>query len=773
MGVCYLLCRVDEEKSRRIMHKDEHVIYAHTMAKRPCSDWEPLYGSDSHSERVEKCLREFSPVFSSPIDAQMAPYLSALGMVHDMGKASVEFQNYLMSSTSGERVSSVDHKTAGAKWALENCGPMGKLMAYAVYGHHSGLPKGVSLFDALRDYEYPLGVLESLPDIVPPSGAPPLLGKECESGEELAYQMMLAVRMLHSCLVDADWLATESFVNPAVSENREGTRRNTIAQLSDKLESYLQNKERAGVRKIDELRREIHHSCYNASPQLPGVFKLNVPTGGGKTLSSLSFALAHACRHKLNRVIYVIPFTSIIEQTAQVFRDVLGSENVVEHHSNIDTGDETEATRLAAENWDAPVIVTTTVQFFESLYAAGNKKCRKLHNIGRSVVIFDEVQSLPSHLLSPCIYAMKALQRLCGCSLVLCTATQPAFEYRKQFFEIGWKSEDLHSLIGESLERRLALEMKRVKVEELGELTKRELLNHFVATGYHSALFIVNLTRQARELFELFSGAGYGNVYHLSALMCAKHRAETLKQVKECLAQGAPTILIATRVVEAGVDISFHVVYRDVCGLDSLAQAAGRCNRNGEIPVGYVYSFCDRESPIPNTMEDLRDGIYAADDVNATMPDTDTFHPNRVQRYFQLFYSKRKTVTGKWDKACIGEKIGTYTRKLETWNFPEIEMKFKLISDVQRAIIICYGTEAEDLRKRLLTLGRMGYSPSQRDYRLLQQYLVNVYKNEWEILYPHLERVHEVADIWMLRMSEYYSEKTGLIMKKEPLNYIC
>lgn len=740
-------------------------IYAHTLDGRPSCDWEPLYGGGSHAERVEECLHTFSPSFSPEVAEAIAPYLSVMGLVHDMGKASADFQEYLKG-----RGASVDHKTAGAKWAMEHCGHMGKIMAYALYGHHSGLPKGVSLFENLRDYEYRAGVTEALPMCKVPEKTPPL-GSGCVTKEELAFQLMLGARMLHSTLIDADWLATESFMEPNTAERRARVVRDSVRVLSESLEAYLQAKERNSTGKISALRREIHEACYRAAREAPGVFRLNVPTGGGKTLSSLSFALEHACRHGLNRVIYVIPYTSIIDQTARVFREVLGEENVVEHHSNITASNDSEDNRMATENWDAPVIVTTTVQFFESLYSAGNQQCRKVHNIGRSVIIFDEAQCLPCDLLSPCIHTMKALQRLCGCSLVLCTATQPAFEFRQEYFQIGWKEQALTSLIGEELERKLAQEMKRVKVEELGSMTKPELVGHFAATGCSSALFIVNLTRQARELFELFSQSGREGVYHLSARMCAAHRVEVLNRVSDRLEHGKPTILVATRVVEAGVDISFPVVYRDACGLDSLAQAAGRCNRNGELPIGLVYSFRDEEC-VPSNMADLRDGIYAAEDVRATMPDSDFFHPDRIQRYFQLFYSKRKMGTKCWDKAGIGEKTGSGASMLEAWDFPEIDAEFKMIPQGQRSVIVCYGAEAENLRNRLLGMDHAGVKLSRRDYRILQQYAVNIYTKEWEALHPFMEKVHSDSDIWMLVGSEYYHPETGLLKEVGPMSYI-
>lgn len=753
---------------------DMKSIYAHTLPGRLSGDWEPLYGPESHTERVVQHLTSFPSVFfPESLGVQMRNFIRMLGHVHDMGKASSDFQRYLYESSQGKPAGKVNHKTAGAKWAVEHCGPIGVLMAYALYGHHSGLPCGTRMFEEIADYVYPAGVCEALPREIETNEIVPPLAAHCSSLEEVAYTLLLAVRMLHSCLIDADWLETEAFMSPEESADRKKTRRESIDVLSDVLEAFLTDREKISKGKINDLRREIHEACYIAAEQKPGIFRLNVPTGGGKTLSSLSFALKHARQHGMQRVIYVIPYTSIIEQTAQVFREVLGADNVLEHHSNLSLLNDSEANRYAAENWDAPVIVTTSVQFFESLFSAQNSRCRKIHNIAHSVVIFDEAQCLPCNLLSPCLQVMKALRRLCGCSLVLCTATQPALEYRKGFFEIGWPSHEVRSLIGDEMEQRLALEMKRVHVQKLGSLTKEQLLNHFAAIGSPTALFIVNLTRQASELFELLSARLGECVYHLSARMCPKHRASVLSHVKERLAKGMTTVLVATRVVEAGVDISFPVVYRDACGLDSLAQAAGRCNRHGEEELGNVFFYSDVDSTVPASMPDLRDSIYAAADVNATMAGDDVFSSSRIQRYFELFYSNRKPGTKHWDKEGIGDAVGRGVSMVKAWDFPEIDKKFQMIPDGQRSVLVCYGQASEVVRSRLLTLDKLNLMPGRSDYQTFQQYSVNVYEQEWLGLYPHMECVHSKADIWMLVEPEFYSCDTGLLREPVSMSYIC
>ena len=569
--------------------------------------------------------------------------------------------------------------------------------------------------------------------------------------------------MLHSCLIDADWLATESYTEPEQREARRAVAEQPLAPLSARLEAYIHSKEGKHDR-INELRREIHHACYASAAKSPGVYQLNVPTGGGKTLASLSFALKHAELHAKKRVIYVIPFTSIIEQTSAVFREALGeefSECIVEHHSNIQEESDTQKNRLATENWDAPIIVTTSVQFFETLFSAANKRCRKLHNIAQSVVIFDEAQSLPADLLKPCLAAMKTLQHQYGCTLVLCTATQPTLTNRDGY-DIGWDENEMQSLIGKEFEHRLHAEMKRVEVENMGELTQEQLLKHFAAQETESALFIVNLTRQAHALYEALSAYGKEQVFHLSARMCPAHRSETLRAVRHRLQEGLPTILVATRVVEAGVDISFPLVYRDCCGLDSLAQSAGRCNRHGEAAMGKVFYYKSREFKVINTLPDLVRGAHVMDDMFATgIQPNEVFGDFCIERYFRNYYERCKNDTkGGWDSPKVMEKIGSRMKQCATWDFPEIEKRFRMIKEEQKTLLVPYAEEGEELRRTLLELSRAGVMPPRAIFRRLQQLSVSLYASDWNAMSK--ECIHKDAGIYMLTDSTLYDSKIGL-----------
>ncbi len=748
------------------------MIYAHTRNGLPPEFWEPLFGPDGHATKVAETMESFASPIAEEILPEDSPVWRILGLYHDMGKASAAFQRYLERGGAGAKV---DHKTAAARWwwggILRH--PLPVMLAYAFTGHHGGLPNGAERFGtAYKDGE---GMnLEEASAALPPA----MLQKEAcgmypppgASAAELPFMLAMMTRMLHSALVDADWLATEAFMEPEKAVERAAIPFDSLAVLGEQLEKELAGYEAKSSGHIASLRREIHAACFAAAAQPRGVYQLNVPTGGGKTLSSLSFALEHARRHGMQRVIYVIPYTSIIDQTADEFRRILGGHNVVEHHSNIGEGKDTDANRYSVENWAAPLIVTTAVQFFESLFACGNSRCRKLHNIANSVVIFDEAQTLPADLLSPCLAAMKALQRLCGCSLVLCTATQPTLE-RREGFKIGFESGEVRSLIGVELEQRLAREMKRVEVEELGELDTSALIGHFRAGGVDSALFIVNLTRQAQDLFAALkeAGLGQGGLYHLSARMCPADRREVLKVVRDRLEDKLPTILVATRVVESGVDVSFPVAYRDACGLDSLAQAAGRCNRHGEMAMGRVYSYTAADYTLPSSFVDLGDGILARRD--AAVSGGEPFAPEGIARYFDEFYRRRGARSNGWDKAGIMALFGKDWTFMPKWDFPEMAARFCLIPGGQTPVLVPYNDEARALRERIALLGKMNppRMPSREDYRLLQQYSVNVYAAE---LAQRGTLLHKDAGIYELLNHSDYRPGTGLLRETPEINYV-
>ena len=459
------------------------------------------------------------------------------------------------------------------------------MIAACIAGHHAGLPDGSSPDDAcllkrLKKEVPPLQGGDPMPATLEPPGKFPFRPQ----GKRLPFQVAFFTRMLFSCLVDADFLDTERFLDPDKASWREGFP--PLAALQERFwEGYHARFSKGEPSEIDRRRRKILDACLAGAEEPPGLFSLTVPTGGGKTLSSLAFAMKHASRHSLDRIIYVVPYTSIIEQNAAVFRDFLGDDAVLEHHSAVDPdrsgeggSEANEAMRrmeLAAENWDAPLVVTTAVQFFESLFANRTSRCRKLHNICRSVVILDEAQMLPVPFLIPCIEAIRELAANFGTTVVLCTATQPALG-RNAEFDRGL--EEVREIVADP--RVLYEEFRRVEVEKAGTLSFDGVAARL--REHPRVLSVVNTRREAVELYErIRESAG---ACHLSALMCAEHRSKKLAGIKAMLKAGEACRLVSTRLIEAGVDIDFPVVFRAVAGLDSIAQAAGRCNREGRLP---------------------------------------------------------------------------------------------------------------------------------------------------------------------------------------------
>lgn len=564
--------------------------YAHSTSRPDRADWQPLC---EHLRRVADLTGARAAKFGA------GEWGNAVGLLHDLGKYSEEFQARLEGSSSP-----VDHSTAGALEAGERWARLARPIQFVVAGHHAGLANGgeeehsrrSSLRDrlagAIPDYSAYASEIEFPPALPPPRLNPrkDAVGRRDRGG----FQAAFFTRMLFSCLVDADYLDTEAFYDRADGRPTRRVAPPALAELKPKLDAYLAGlAAQADDTLVNRERGTILAACREKAEEKPGLFTLTVPTGGGKTLASLAFALEHALAHGLDRVIYVIPYTSIIEQNAAVFREALGAEAVLEHHSAFVDDPKTEPAardklHQAMENWNAAVIVTTAVQFFESLFADRPSRCRKLHNIARSVVILDEAQTLPLPLLRPCVAALDELARNYGASIVLCTATQPALietDDEQTSFKGGLR--DVREIA--PAPKRLYQTFKRVTVEQLGELDDDVLAARL--RDQEQALCIVNTRMHARELYERLAAAD--GHYHLSALMCPKHRSQRLAEIRARLDPKTPRrcIVVTTSLVEAGVDVDFPVVYRAEAGLDSIAQAAGRCNREGRLGQGEVFVF--------------------------------------------------------------------------------------------------------------------------------------------------------------------------------------
>ncbi|MEJ2631090.1 MAG: CRISPR-associated endonuclease Cas3'' [Acidihalobacter sp.] len=687
-------------------------FFAHSGTDENRSDWQPLA---EHLHNVGRLAGERAARFG------MAEAARAAGLLHDLGKYTDDFQRRI----AGDAVR-VDHATHGAILAVERYGQLGHLLAYGIAGHHAGLANGAegiertALRDRLRGAGLPPLLDHWRSEIDLPDKRTLALPLKPHSRERSGFQFAFLARMLFSCLVDADFLDTEAYYDRL--EGRASVRDAPVPSLHalrDRLDERLARFEadtevncvRAGI--LRHVRRQAECD--------PGLFSLTVPTGGGKTLASLAFALDHAIRYGQRRVIFVIPFTSIVEQNAGVFREALGplgEAAVLEHHSAFfakPPRDEPEhfqareKLRLAMENWDAPIVVTTAVQFFESLFAAKPSRCRKLHNIADSVVILDEAQTLPLKLLRPAVAAVDELARNYRSSIVLCTATQPALS--APAFAGGL--DDVRELAPEP--PRLFRELERVRIRHAGVLDDETLSDEL--RRREQVLCIVNNRRHARAVYQ--SIADLPGARHLSTLMCAKHRSAVLKEIYGTLERGEPCRLVSTSLIEAGVDISLPTVLRAEAGLDSIAQAAGRCNRNKEWPVDasevLVFATANEDwAPPP----ELRQFAEAAQEIlRQPQYRTDPLSPSAIQAYFELLYwQKGGEALDAHNLLGIARENGIDSLPMET-----LAAKFRMIESGQMPVIVPYDDDARETLKGLRNAERSGGFA-----RKLQPYLVQM-----------------------------------------------
>lgn len=642
--------------------------------------------------------------FARAFDAERQGRL--IGLAHDIGKCSAEFQERLR----GGQI--VDHASAGA---LECAKQDAEWAACCVAGHHRGLPDMGNLTNDSADSPTLYGRLrKAISGGIPAYEMPlPLPLTEAPSGygkDMLANSFI--IRMLYSCLVDADYLDTERFMSSGSVERGTGE---ALSALLDKLEQYIAPW-RNPTSELNKRRCEILKACMDGGAKEKGLFTLTVPTGGGKTVASMSFALRHAVRHGMDRVIYVIPYTSIIEQTADVFRGIFGEENVVEHHSNAsyEVGEHGDVTQYrlmrATENWNAPIIVTTAVQFFESLYANRPSKCRKLHSIANSVVIFDEAQMLPTEHLRPCVAAIGALVTRFGASAVLCTATQPVLNDLFRQYAPGVTAKELCPNVPALFDQ-----LRRVSFDRAGALDADVLAEKMSALP--QVLCIVNSRKSAQEVYQKLPQEGS---FHLSTLMYPAHRRAVLVEIRQRLKNGLSCRVVSTSLIEAGVDVDFPAVFREMAGLDSILQAAGRCNREGKRkPEESVVTIFEGLSTVPQMLkvnigaakETLRNGV-------------DPAASETVERYFRAYRSLAGT---KLDKADV---VSAFEKGISGCSLPfrTVAERFHLIDDASKTIYIPIGEGAE-LVRRLQDGIR-----SRELFRKLGQYGVSVYEKHFKAL---------------------------------------
>lgn len=745
------------------------VAYAHSLAGRPQDEWETL---PTHLAAVAALAGDFADAFGARDWGELA------GGWHDLGKYSDAFQAYIRrtgDTEAGERDQQgskrVDHSTCGAQHAAAAYpGHVGRLLAFVIAGHHAGLADFTSGDEsshgstlqarlALGPPRVPVAVLPSVLSTPPrprlPFDPPPA---------DAAFEVSLFTRMLFSSLVDADRLATEAFCDRGASTAR-AVARPGLDQMQRALDEFLDRMmQSAKATPVNRVRADVLDACRAAARQTPGFFSLTVPTGGGKTYSSLAFALRHARAHDLRRVVFAIPFTTIVEQTAEAYRDALGSladTALVEHHSHRDPDAGSRANRLGTENWDAPLIVTTNVQLFESLFASATTPCRKLHRIARSVIVLDEAQTLPVELLEPTLAALRALVLRFGCTVVLCTATQPALE-RRDGFEIGLTP--VRPIVADP--SRYFDALRRVTVSRLGPVPDDELAARIAATP--SALCIVNTRKHAALLFVLLrhlrSKAAMppdaGGVFHLSTYMCAAHRAAVLAEIRRRMKENLECHVVSTQLVEAGVDLDFPVVFRAQAGFDSVAQAAGRCNREGLRETGHVYLF-DAATPPPPGM--LRRSAETARELADRYPDP--LHPDAINAYFrQLYWSQ----SHRWDHRGVMHCLrADFTRPDGIdYRFRTAAQAYQIIRDGQCATVVPYG----DVGRRLVRDMLRGDVLTGTTYRALQPRVVNVYPNEAAGLAEAGVIVEHDSGLFVLANDSAYDPDTGLITERQGMS---
>ena len=728
-----------------------------------------LHRLDEHLRSVEQRAGAFAHKFGAGDWGRLA------GVWHDLGKFQPAFQSYIRRDSGfapeahmADAVPGrVDHSSAGALHAVAQLGmngprgdAIGRLLAYVIAGHHAGLPDWRQVDGGNGSLEVRLrerGELLRATTKVP-AALPFLAGETPQGGPRSRTCLSLWVRLLFSALVDADFLDTEVFMDPDRAGSRSGWK--DLPEITEAFERFMVTKVRDDT-EVNRIRGEILTWCRDAADREPGLFSLTVPTGGGKTLSSMAFSLRHALRHGMGRIVYVIPYTSILEQTVDVFREALGEEDpwtaVLEHHSNLDPDRESLRGRLAAENWDAPIVVTTSVQFFESLFAARSSRTRKLHNLVGSVVVLDEVQLINADFLHPILDVLQFLVDEFGVTVLLMTATRPSWSATDVdgpglhgVREIVPDPDALHARL-----RRVRVRIPRKLDEPEGwdDVAERILAEP-------SVLCVVNRRQDARELFLRVQQEDPAAL-HLSALMSGAHRSAVIQDVKERLGRGEGVRVVSTQLVEAGVDLDFPVVFRALAGLDSIAQAAGRCNREGRGDQGEVHVFVPPTSPPPGI---LRQAAEVTRSLCAE-GELDPLAPAAFDRFFRHLYWLR----GDLDKEGIRRLLDHDGRSegLE-YAFRTAGSRFRLIDERDRVSIVVRWPGPDGDPRVESALRDLEHGGGWRGvFRRLQRAVVGVSRRHLLPL-EAVGAVEEVHDrLYVQRDTSLYDDVLGLTVSLE------
>ncbi|HHT9106151.1 MAG TPA: CRISPR-associated helicase Cas3' [Candidatus Wujingus californicus] len=669
------------------------------------------HSANSHGQRhrLSDHLKEvaaLSKKFADKFGAGKLAYW--VGLWHDLGKANPEFQEYLQRCINEpDRLHrGPDHKGAGAVLAYKHIEPL----AFPVVGHHGGLMNFSDLKTWISEKNTSSHIQTIVQELTNQGfNLSPSTALTQPSFIKDEFNAEFFIRMLFSALVDADFLDTEDHFTP---DNK--AKRGNFPSLSELWQRFESDQNKITGKSKDQLniiRNNVYLDCIKAAELPLGFFRLTVPTGGGKTRSGMAFGIRHAITHEMNRVIFAIPYTSIIEQTADVYRDIFGKEAVLEHHSAVTYDDEsdnvddgTSWARLAAQNWDAPIIVTTTVQLFESLLSNKTSKCRKLHNIANSVIILDEVQTLPTKLLAPILDVLRQLVDHYGVSVVFCTATQPALEDSPYLKGI----KNIREIVKKPA--NLFYAMKRVDYQRPIKDEKWDWQRVAEEMGQSfQCLAIVNTKDDAMSLLNAIDDP---SALHLSTLLCGAHRRDVLSKVRKLLDADKPCRLVSTQVVEAGVDLDFPLVLRAIGPFDRIVQAAGRCNRNGKMRErGRVVVFNPVDAKIPSG--DYRTGTETAFSL-MNLEGFDFHDPKIYETYFKRLYQVVNT-----DAKRIQESRNNF-------NYKDVDDKFNMIDDASTSVIVRYKGLDNEKNEVDKILSSIKYMPPTVAFRKLQPYLVNI-----------------------------------------------
>lgn len=723
------------------------------IKKNAAGEIEEFQSNEEHCKGVAELAEQFANEFG------MGSWGRILGLLHDKGKERKAFQDYIRKNSgyqpnlicAGEH----NHAFVGGVLARNIYGSGSEnLLCNQILSHHSGLHDYCDV-EAALEKDIPSEVNISVDKI--PLNRPPFTFSPIEGCKGMTSDANHLSRMLFSCLVDADYLDTELFMDADAAKLRSNEIR--LETLLPMLEQYIDKLQDSSAKsEVNTIRKQVYERSVNMSGMDKGFYSLTVPTGGGKTLSSLTWALRHAIHNGMKRIIIAIPYTSIIVQTASILKHIFGENAVLEHHSNFDPQTIKDAVKrhkakLATENWDYPIIVTTNVQLFESMFSNKPSDCRKLHNIAGSVIILDEVQTLPTDYLLPIVDALKSYQNMFGISVLFTTASQPLLNGliercnpRATFPGI----DNITEIIPQEYALHDRLRRVKLEIDEIGS-TYDEIAERI--SSHDKVLCIVNTRNDAREIYERLPKDGM--TIHLSRMMCPKHISRVIKKIKMALSNNSEGIIrvIATQLIEAGVDIDFPVVYRQEAGLDSVLQAAGRCNREGKLNIATTYVFSLSKEHI------LHGNIKDASNARLNMTNVDDwFAPETMTDYFRQLYSRK----GTFDKKGI--KFLLY--KPTEMCFAEAAKSFKLIEEAGKTVIINMDDSLE-LVEHVKTDG-ITYPLMKQ----LSQYSVNIHEQDFNKLlsYGAIEEV--VEGIYVVNDMAQYDENIGLRLDNHWMNEI-